>query len=137
MQYIHGFIGCILVILSLIHVPTPEPLAWFPYAAAAVLAFITLKADLSMGLSRILAIVTAGMMFFFFAWFFLMVPKLSADWYSHQAGWFAVCRLMGAFLMIPILSEYSCRLKAGCVEARAERKTAFFSIPNHIRPEGR
>ena len=76
-------------------------------------------------------------MFFFFAWFFLMVPSLEADWYANQAGWAAVCRLLGAFLMIPILSEYSCRLKADCLEARAARRTAFFSVPSHIRPESR
>jgi hypothetical protein len=137
MQYIHGFIGCVLIVLALIHVPYPAEFAWLPYAGGAVLALIPLKSDISLGLSRILAIATAGTMFFFFAWFFLLVPNLPADWYASQAGWAAVCRLLGAFVMIPILSEYSCRLKADCLEARTARRTAFFSVPNHIRPEGR
>ena len=137
MQYFHGFIGCVLALLALIHVPYPAPFAWLPYAAAAFLGFITIKPELSLGLSRLLAIATAGLMFFFFAWFFLMVPRLEADWYANQAGWFAVCTLLGAFLMIPILSDYSCRLKADCREARAARRTAFFSVPSHIHPEGR
>jgi hypothetical protein len=133
MQYIHGFIGCVLVLLALIHLPYPYPLAWLPYAIAACLAFIPLKSEISIGLSRILAITTAGIMFFFFAWFFVKVPTLDHDWYASQAGWAAVCRILAAFVMIPILSEYSCRLKADCREARA-RDRAFFTVPEHIRP---
>jgi len=137
MLYIHGFIGCVLVVLALIHIPYPAPFAWLPYASAAILAFITLKPDIGLGVSRILAIATTGMMFFFFAAFFLLVPKLPSDWYASQFGWAAVCRILSAFVMIPILSEYSCRLKAECREARAARRTAFFSVPGHIRPESR
>ncbi len=137
MQYIHGLLGCVLAVLALIHIPFPKPFAWLPFALASVLAFITLKPALSMGLSRILAISTAGMMFFFFALFFLIVPTLEVDWYRTQYGWAAVCLILSAFVMIPILSEYSCRLKADCMEARAARRTAFFSVPAHIRPESR
>jgi Na+/H+ antiporter NhaD/arsenite permease-like protein len=137
MQYIHGFIACVLVLLALIHIPFPEPLAWLPYSVAAGLALMTLKSELSMAVSRILAIATAGMMFFFFALFFLVAPSLEANWYTTQYGWAAVCLLLSAFVMIPILSDYSCRLKADCREARAARRTAFFSVPNHIRPESR
>ena len=137
MQYVHGFIGCVLVGLALIHVPYPAEFAWAPYAGSAILALIPLKADISLAWSRVLAIGTAAMMFFFFAWFFLLVPKLTPDWYASQAGWAAVCRIVGAFLMIPVLSEYSCRLKADCLEARAARRAAFFSVPSHIRPGSR
>lgn len=137
MQYIHGFIGCVLILLALIHLPYPAPLAWLPYAGAAILALITLKSDISIGLSRLLAIATAGMMFFFFAAFFLMVPKLEADWYTSQFGWSAVCLILSAFVMIPILSDYSCKLKADCREARAAHKSAFFSVPGNVRTESR
>lgn len=134
MHYIHGFIGVVLVVMALIHVPFPDPLEWLPYAAAASLAFITLTQNMSMGLARVLAILTAGAMFFFFAIFFLLVPRLDADWYTTQFGWAAVCRILAAFLMLPILSDYSCRLKKDCVEAREARRNAFFSVPSHIRP---
>lgn len=137
MQYIHGFIGCVLLVLSLIHIPFPEPLAWLPFFVAAVLALITMKSEISMAISRVLAICTAGMMFFFFALFFLAVPTLEADWYMTQYGWAAVCLILSAFLMIPILSDYSCRLKADCMEARAARRTAFFSVPSNIHSESR
>lgn len=137
MQYIHGFIACLLVLLALIHIPFPEPLAWLPYSVAALLAVITLKSELSIPVSRVLAIATTGMMFFFFALFFLVVPSLEANWYTTQYGWAAVCLLLSAFVMIPILSDYSCRLKAECREAREARRTAFFSVPSHINPESR
>lgn len=137
MQYIHGFIACVLVLLALIHIPFPEPFAWLPYSIAAVLAFLTLKSEISIPLSRVLAIATTGMMFFFFALFFLVVPTLKADWYTSQYGWAAVGLLLSAFVMIPILSDYSCRLKADCREARAARRSAFFSVPSHIHPESR
>lgn len=137
MQYIHGLIGCILVVLALIHVPYPAPFAWAPYAGAAALAFITLQHEIGIAVSRLLAIITAGLMFFFFALFFLAVPRLEADWYTSQYGWAAVCLILSAFLMIPILSDFSCRLKKECVEAREARRTAFFSAPSHIRPHGR
>lgn len=137
MQYIHGFIGCVLLVLALIHIPFPEPLAWLPFSAAAVLALITMKSEISMAISRVLAIFTAGMMFFFFALFFLAVPGLEADWYMTQYGWAAVSLILSAFLMIPVLSDYSCRLKADCMEARAARRTAFFSVPSDVHPESR
>lgn len=137
MQYIHGFIGLLLVLMALIHVPFPDPFQWLPYAVAASLAFLTLSRNLSTGMSRVLAICSTGMMFFFFALFFLLVPRLEADWYMTQYGWSAVCRILGAFLMIPILSDYSCRLKKECLEAREERRTAFFSVPSNVRPHGR
>ena len=137
MQYIHGFIACVLVLLALIHIPFPEPFAWLPYSVAAALALITLKSEISIPVSRVLAIATTGMMFFFFALFFLVVPTLKANWYTTQYGWAAVCLLLSAFVMIPILSDYSCRLKAPCREARAARRTAFFSVPSHINPESR
>jgi hypothetical protein len=132
MQYINGFIGFVLVLFAVAHVPHPTPLAWLPYAGAALLAFITLKSEISIGLARILAISTTAMMFFFFAGFFVVAPKLAADWYMHQAGWAAVCLILSAFTMIPLLSEYSCRLKKDCRDERAARRTAFFSVPGHI-----
>lgn len=133
MQYIHASIGCLFILIALIHASLPNPLSWAPYAAAAILALITLKPEISIAFSRVLAIATTALMFFFFAGFFLSVPKLAADWYTHQAGWEAVCRILGAFVMIPILSDYSCRLKAECREARVGARRAFFSVPDHIR----
>ena len=134
MQYINGLIGCALILFALIHVPHPTPFVWVPYAVAAAFAFLTLRHELHETFSLILAVATTAVMFFFFAGFFVVVPKLAADWYMHQQGWAAVCLILSAFAMIPILSDYSCRLKAECREARQARRHAFYSVPSHIRP---
>jgi hypothetical protein len=135
MFYINGLIGCIFVLIALLHVPHPTPFSWAPYLGGAVLALITLKREITPMFSRPLAVVTTVMMFFFFARFFVVVPTLAANWYAHQEGWEAVCLLLSAFAMIPILSEYSCRCKADCLEARhAHHRRAFFSVPSHIPP---
>lgn len=133
MHYVNALIGITFVVIALLHAPHPNPLSWAPFSVAAILAFITLKTELSIPLSRVFAIATTVMMFFFFAGFFLIVPKLAADWYTHQAGWDAVTRVLAAFAMIPILSDYSCRLKAECREARRKQGRAFFSVPDRIQ----
>jgi hypothetical protein len=132
MRYIIGLIGCIFIVIALAHAPLPTPLSWLPYLCAAGLAFTTLKNDIRIPLARILAVCTVLAMFFFFAAFFVVVPKLEADWYMHQTGWSAVSLILGAFLMLPILSNYSCILKADCRDARVVRRRAFFSVPHHI-----
>ena len=132
MLYLSGLIGCVFLLIASLHVPHPTPFAWVPYLGAGALALIALKREIGDGVVRALAVVTTLTMFFFFAGFFMVVPKLAADWYQHQEGWAAVCLLLCAFAMIPILSNYSCRLKADCRSAK--RRLAFFSIPDHIPP---
>jgi hypothetical protein len=134
MLYLGGLTGSVFIMIASLHVAHPVPLAWVPYAGAAVLALITLKREIADAVARGLAVITTAAMFFFFAGFFVVAPKLTADWFAHQEGWSAVCLLLCAFAMIPILSDYSCRLKADCTKAPAERRRAFFSVPGHIPP---
>lgn len=134
MQYFHGFVAITFAVLALLHVPHPSPWLWLPYAAGAVLAFMTLLPNLSILFSRILAVAATALMFFFFAGFFMEVPRLASDWYQSQEGWSVVARLVGAFTLIPVLSDFSCRCKAECREARADRysrpgSSGFFSAP--------
>jgi dolichyl-phosphate-mannose--protein O-mannosyl transferase len=136
MRYFLAFSAVTFVILALLHVPHPSPYLWLPYAAAAILAILTLVPRLQMMLSRILAIAATALMFFLFAGFFMDVPKLEADWYQSQEGWAAVSRLLAAFLLIPLLSEFSCRCKADCREARTRgrhSRQGFFSAPDQSR----
>ena len=138
MQYINGLIGCVFVLIGLVHVPHPMPLTWLPYLGAAVLAFISVKPEIGIGLARVLAVATTAAMFFFFAGFFVVAPKLAADWYIRPEGWDAVGCILAAFLMLPILSEYSCRLKADCRDAVQDQSRSFFAAPssatNHTPP---
>ena len=133
MKYFHGLVGIAFVVLALLHVPHPSPYIWVPYAAAATLTFITLFPNLNVVLSRILAVATTVLLFFFFSGFFMEVPKLAADWYQRQEGWAAVSMLFGAFAMLSILSDYSCRCKAECREQRKRHSRDFFSAPAEAR----
>ncbi len=135
MQYINALIGCLFVVMALISAFHPDPLLWLPYSIAAILSLLTIiVADMeSPALHRVLAVMTASLMFFFFAGFFANVPT-TADWYKETAGWTAVFRLLAAFAMIPILSSYSCLAKKECREARLAERRAFFSVPDHIPP---
>ncbi len=137
LQWFHGVVGLTFAVLALLHVPHPSPWLWVPYAAGAVLAWLTLTPYLGIFISRILAIAATALMFFFFSGFFMEVPKLESDWYQGQEGWSAVARLLGAFTLIPVLSDYSCRCKAECREARSQvargrRHSGFFSAPERV-----
>jgi hypothetical protein len=129
----HALIGVIFVVLALLHTPHPQPLLWLPYAAGAALAAMTLVPRLMAVASRLLAVAATALMFFLFAGFFMEVPKLAAGWYQSQEGWAAVSRLLAAFLLLPLLSEFSCRCKADCREMRhsgRRRNSGFFSAPD-------
>lgn len=140
MQVFHAAVGVTFAVLALLHVPHPSPWLWVPYAAGAVLAFMTLVPDLGIAFSRVLAIAATALAFFFFAGFFMEVPRLESDWYQSQEGWSAVARLLGAFTLLPVLSDFSCRCKAECREARAgqrahkRRHPRIFSAPDHVTP---
>lgn len=133
MQYVHGVIGTMFVVLALLHVPHPTPYVWFPYACGALLAFVTLFRGMNMLLSRVLAVATTVLLFYFFAGFFMEVPKLASDWYTRQEAWAAVSMLFGAFAMLSILSDFSCRCKAECREEQARLQRGFFSAPAEVR----
>lgn len=140
MQYVYAFIGVLFVVIALLHVPHPSPWLWLPYAAGAALAGLALIRNLSIVLSRLLAVAATALMFFFFAGFFMAVPKLASDWYQSQEGWLVVTRLLGAFTLIPLLSDFSCRCKAECRMARGHMADAaptgggFFTAPDQPRP---
>ena len=140
MQAFNALVGVTFVILALLHVPHPSPWLWVPYAAGAVLAFLTLVPRLGIFVSRLLAVAATALMFSFFAGFFTEVPKLASDWYQSQEGWSAVSLLLGAFTLIPVLSDYSCRCKAVCRASAREtnpgRQHGFFTAPEQVPPPG-
>ena len=133
MPMMTGLIGCILLVLAIVHVFIPDGyLITLLYLTGAVLAFVTLKRDISINLARVLAIGTTGLMFFYFAAFFSMAMHFNEHWYHSGLALDAIGLLFSAFAMIAVLSEYSCRLKADCLERREEKRRAFFSVPQHI-----
>ena len=119
MQYFNGLIGCGFVVLAVLHTAEMSPYCWVPYTSAAFLAFLSLKSQINLTASRVLAVVTTLLMFFYFAEFFSVAPGLEGAWYRETKFWEAISEILAAFLLIPVLSNYTCRLKAE------------FSVPHH------
>ena len=131
MQYINGIIGCVFVVLALLHIGIPDSFFLIVmYTFGAILAFVTLIPEIGLFFSRLLAIATTASMFFYFANFFRMAPELHDNWYVEHL--LAMGTLFGAFFMIPVLAEYSCRLKADCHPALTTKRSAFFSVPQKL-----
>lgn len=134
MQIVNGAIGCLLIVLAGWHLATSESnsVLTAAFLGGAVLAFATLVFDMNTTLARLLAICTTGAMFYYFAAFFLMLPGLQEFWFSGQQAIEAIGLLIAAFAMIPVLSDYSCRLKAECRDARQRKRRAFFTVPQNL-----
>ena len=105
--------------------------------AATSLSFLTFIRELPLWLTRVAAVLTVVLMFYFFASFFFLVPSLGADWYRSPGSLTSLSFLLGAFLMIPLMSEYSCRLKADCPRRRERGVAArgFFTVPEKVQKQ--
>lgn len=127
MQYVNAVVAVALLVLALVDLGDPSGATMFIFGA--ILAAVALKHYLSSRVVRVLAFLAAGTLFCYFGQFFVLVPTLQPGWYwqwgadtVHAAG-----LLLAGFAMIPVLSEYSCRMKATreCERGRrdlAERK---------------
>ena len=131
MCYLNGFIGFGFILLALLHLGVPD--ASFlvgTHLFGSALAFLTLVRKLPVNLARGLALVTTAATFFYFIGFFQMAPHLGDGWYAVHTK--ALGQLLGAFAMIPVLADYSCRLKADCLEAGARHRIGFFTVPRKL-----
>ncbi len=136
MRMISAIIGCILLAFAVLHAFLPYSSSFiYIYGAGALLAFITVKPGrLGINTARFFALCTTAVMFFYFAGFFKMAPYFTETWYKTGAALEGVGMLLSAFLMIPILSCYSCLLKAeGCEHFKQSKRPAFFRVPEDIQ----
>ena len=131
MSYLNGSIGFGFILLALFHLGVPDASFLIgAYLFGSALAFTTIVRQLPLNVSRVLALVTTAATFFYFIGFFQMAPHLGSGWYAVHTE--ALGQLLGAFAMIPVLAEYSCRLKADCVEASDSKSSGFFSVPRKL-----
>jgi hypothetical protein len=113
MSYVTASLGLVLAMFAVLHIGQPDGLLWTAvFGSGAVLAFLTLKRDMPLMVSRVLAVLSSLAMFWFFAGFFRIAPNLQPEWYERAAALDAIGLLFAGFAMITILSEYSCRMKA-------------------------
>ena len=122
--------GLMLLGLAVLHGFIPKtPFLSAAYAAGAVLALASLWRTVSFGSALVLAFSTVAAMFFYFAAFFHIVDHFHENWYRGGLALEAVGMLLSAFAMIPVLSVFSCRMKANCGELSSSSQ-ALFSAPD-------
>ena len=136
MRIFNAIVGCMLFCLAVLHGFIPKtPFLSVIYAAGATMALASLWRDMSFGYARVFAFFTVGAMFFYFAAFFRIVDHFHENWYRGGMALEAIGMLLSAFAMIPVLSVFSCRMKADCVEPNSTNQ-ALFSAPDKAKKEG-
>lgn len=113
MHYVNGALALVLVVLSVLHLDDPKPALWMSlYGAGAILAAASLKSSLNPWTVRVLATAATVTMFLYFGGFFARAPYLGEAWYASEGQGGTLALLVAGFCMMPIVSAYSCRMKA-------------------------
>ena len=139
MRMVSAIIAFVLLVFAVLHVFIPNHLfAAAVYGVGGFLALITVRPR-GMGIytARFFALATTAIMFFYFAAFFTMAPGFEDGWHRTGAALEGFGMLLSAFLMIPILSCYSCVLKGEeCDHVKMpddSKRSAFFSVPEELQ----
>lgn len=139
MRMVNAIIACVLLVFAVLHAFIPHHFHFvFVYGIGAFFALVTVKpGKMGINTARVFALGTTAIMFFYFAGFFTMAPDFEAGWHRTGAALEGFGMLLSAFLMIPILSCYSCLLKAGegCEhfnEKADAKRGGFFSAPEDL-----
>jgi len=114
MRYLNGVLGIVLVAFALTHLG--EGVVWTAaYGLAGLAALASLKRELNAWTIRLLAVTATLAMFVFFGGFFARAPYLVSNWYEMEGAARAVLLLVAAFLMMPVVADYSCRMQSKCL----------------------
>ena len=138
MRFVNTIIAVVLFGLALLEFwLLNDSAAAFMFALGAVMAALASKHWLRLPLVRLLALLSTGILFCYFWRFFALTPTLQADWYWQTDTLNAVGSLLAGFGMIPVVAEYSCRMKANgeCERgqrAAAERPPIFANLRSQI-----
>lgn len=125
MRYLNAITAVALFGLTLLQLlRLGDPAAAFLFAFGAVVAAVAATRWLHTQVVRLLAFLSAGVMFYFFWQFFSLTPALPADWYRQPGTLHTFGLLFAGFGMIPVVSEYTCRMKANGNCERARRNAA-------------
>ena len=137
MRYVNGLIGVALIVLALSYLNEIDSAPWsLIYGYGALVALLSLKSRITYRVAWIGAIGATVAMFCYFALFFQMVPHLRGDWIAHRHE--SLYLVVSAFCMIPVLSNFSCRLKGNIGLKTAEdaaKVRRLFQLP--FRPSSR
>jgi len=120
MQYVNVVIAGALAFFACISLDTPAQALM--YLVGAVLAAIAFKHWLGVWMVRVLAIGTALTLYWYFGQFFMLAGDLDPGWFATGEAIPALTLVVAGFAMIPVLSEYSCRMKASAECERGRRQ---------------
>ena len=127
MRYVNGIMAFVLMALAISQIIGPGNISLvLSFAGGSVLALLSLQRSLSLMTARGLAVLSATAMFFYFAGFFRHCPEMSSGWYLLDDAPGLIGLLVAGFAMIPVLSVYSCWMKAEChmgVESKTPART--------------
>ena len=112
MQYVNGAVGIVFLVLAALQLGAPSPHWSLCFLAGAALAFIALKRELNLWIVKSLAVASTGAMFWFFWGFFGLDLYNVQEWYNQEGSVQCMSLLIAGFCMIPILSDFSWRMKA-------------------------
>lgn len=121
MQCVNAIIAVALLTFAVLSLDAPAQALM--YIIGAALAAIAFKHWLSTWTVRALAIGTVCMLYWYFGQFFLRADQLAPGWYGTGEAIPALGLLIAGFAMIPVLSEYSCRMKASAECERGRRRS--------------
>ena len=115
MRYVNGVMAIVLMAFAILHLREPgNVLLVLSFAGGSLLALLSLKRSLGLMTARGLAGLSTVAMFFYFAGFFRYCPEMSTGWYMLDKAPGLIGLLVAGFAMIPVLSVYSCWMKAEC-----------------------
>ena len=120
MQYVNAVIAVALVVFAAASLDAPAQALM--YVVGAALAAIAFKHWLGIWMVRVLAIGTVVTLYWYFGQFFLVAGDLKPGWFATGEAIPALGLLVAGFGMIPVLSEYSCRMKASAECERGRRQ---------------
>ena len=144
MRLVNGMAGIALLVIAFNQLGEPDWEIWLPaYAVGSLIALSSLKPRLPAWVVWVCAAAATGAMFCYFSLFFQIAPHLRGDWIAQ--GHTSTNLLVAAFCMIPVLAEFSRRLKApegdvarGAVGQglwRSATRLAARLVPRRLRAE--
>jgi len=131
MRYVNGIIAFVLMAFAISQMGESGSVTLvLSFAGGSVLALLSLQRSLSLMTARGLAVLSAIAMFSYFSSFFRYCPEMSTGWYLLDKAPGLIGLLIAGFAMIPVLSVYSCWMKAECnmcLESKTPSRTVGHS----------
>ena len=136
MQFVNSVIGLVFVYLLLVLVPIQDKWSVGACLIAIVLSMLSLRIWTYTAIVSLFAVISSGLMFFFLGYFLNSAPGLDVSGISAQYA----SHLIAAFLLIPIISEFTNQSKADDETNKSRREKRSIrnaKLKGLLRQEGK